>query len=114
MAPRATPRLDGLRHLNAPRPIEVRTTTERAGERDARKRSSTGPIPIAIREPGKQGEWLAIASIADHWRVDDEWWREQPIARRYYEVALENGRHLTLFLDELSGAGNEAWYAVRT
>ena len=39
-----------------------------------------------------------VAAVRETWRIDDEWWR-RPISRLYYEVVLENGRILTLYLD---------------
>jgi hypothetical protein len=47
----------------------------------------------------------AIATLVEEWRLDDEWWRD-PVARRYVEVVLCNGKHLVLFEDLLDGA----WY----
>ena len=39
-----------------------------------------------------------------HWR--DEWWRERPVSRLYFEVALEDGRTLTVYRD----LANCEWY----
>ena len=47
-----------------------------------------------------------INSIEDVWQVDDEWWREKPISRKYYRVVTENDRHFTIFRDQTNGA----WY----
>ncbi len=43
-----------------------------------------------------------VMAIRETWRIDDEWWR-RPISRLYYEVVLENGRILTLYLDLIEG-----------
>ena len=53
---------------------------------------------------------LAVASVEDRWRVEDEWWRGQPIVRTYLEVLLDDGRHLTLFRDEAAGRWFEQAY----
>jgi hypothetical protein len=49
---------------------------------------------------------LKVVSVEDRWRIDDEWWREQPISRMYFECTLEDGRQLTVFQDLLTGG----WY----
>lgn len=50
-----------------------------------------------------------VEAIQDVWRIDDEWWRE-PIARRYFLVALEGGSVRTIFHDLLGGAWFEQHY----
>ena len=30
----------------------------------------------------------AVTSIEDRWRIDDEWWRSEPVSRLYYAVLL--------------------------
>ena len=51
---------------------------------------------------------VAVTAVLDSWRIDDEWWREE-ISRRYYHLALADGRTLTVFLDLIAGG----WYAQR-
>jgi hypothetical protein len=62
-------------------------------QEDARGR----PIAVLWR-----GQRLAVTSILDVWRIDDEWWRKE-ISRLYYQVVLVSGRVLTLFRDLLNG-----------
>jgi len=38
--------------------------------------------------------------------VDDEWWREHPISRRYYQITTQDEHRLTIFRDQL----NNQWY----
>jgi len=78
----------GLRPVQRPRPLQVRT------DGDGR--------PVAVR--GRRGR-VAIAGIREEWRIDDEWWR-RPISRSYYDVILETGRAVTLYRDEVE----ERWY----
>ena len=49
---------------------------------------------------------LAIIAINDLWQVDDEWWRERPISRRYYQITTQQDRRLTIFKDQL----HAQWY----
>jgi len=81
-----------LRRLNAPRRAEVRT-------------DSSG-VPTALR---RHGAWLLVIELLDRYRTDDRWWTEQPIARMYYELLLEDGRTATLFRDEIS----DRWWEQR-
>ena len=46
---------------------------------------------------------VAVAVVLETWRIDDEWWRSV-IARRYYEVMLDGGKHVVLFEDQTSAA----------
>jgi hypothetical protein len=51
------------------------------------------------------GQRVPVAEIIDTWLIEDEWWRA-PIARRYVQVLLADGRVLTLFHDRIGGD----WY----
>lgn len=77
-----------IRPLNAPRPVRVVEASDGS--------------PVSIN--GHQ-----VARVVDRWRIDDEWWRESPISRMYYEVELADGRTWTGFRD-LIGDG---WYEQR-
>ena len=80
-----------LRRLNAPRGVEVRTDSAGA--------------PVALR---RGVAWLDAVELDRH-RTDDRWWTEQPIARAYYELLLEDGRTVTVFRDEIS----DRWWEQR-
>ena len=62
-------------------------------------------IQVRARKNGKpsmvwvRGRPFAIDEITDQWRIDDEWWTEQPISRMYYECILSNGRRIVVFFD---------------
>jgi hypothetical protein len=74
-------RAGAYRPLNLPQPVEV--TEDGSGQ------------PIAIK--GRRGQ--AVAAVTDRWRLDDEWWRERPVARRYYAVRLASGQKLIIYKD---------------
>ena len=97
-----------FRSLNLPVPIEVAEdrmerpvsvslppTISNRPTRSSRRPAQEVPIPR-----------LSITAINDLWQVDDEWWRERPISRRYYQVTTQNDRRLTIFRDQLNGS----WY----
>ncbi len=51
--------------------------------------------PTAVKTPQRQ----TITSIEDRWRIDDEWWRSEPISRLYYSVLLKSGQKLVIYKD---------------
>ncbi len=57
--------------------------------------------PRAVR---LRGHHLTVKRILDVWRIDNDWWRPQPISRRYFLVELNNGLLQTLYQDLASGA----------
>ena len=36
-----------------------------------------------------------IVTVEDAWRIDDEWWRSDPVSRMYYIIVLDTGYRLT-------------------
>jgi len=46
---------------------------------------------------------VRVAELREEWRVDDHWWTEEPVERRYCEALLETGRNVVVFRDEASG-----------
>ena len=81
-------RTDTYRLVNAPEPIEV-------GE-------DSSACPHAVETPRRQ----IVAAINDRWRIDDEWWRREPVSRLYYVVLLASGLRLVLYKDLI----NNCWY----
>ncbi len=58
--------------------------------------------PTVIR--GKRR--LRIETIDDRWRLDDEWWRPEPISRLYYAICLTSGQRIVIYKDLIYGN----WY----
>jgi len=58
--------------------------------------------PRTVR--GKRGQ--RIETIDDYWRLDDEWWRVEPVSRLYYAVRLVSGQKLEIYKDLVTGT----WY----
>jgi hypothetical protein len=83
-----TPASRGPRRLAPPRPVRVRA--------DAAGR----PEAIAGR---------AVDAVRESWLVEDRWWTDAPLRRRYWEVVTADGRDLVLFRDLVGGG----WYAQR-
>jgi hypothetical protein len=59
-------------------------------------------LPLAVKIKRRQ----AVISIEDSWRLDDEWWRAEPVSRLYYNVLLASGQRLVLYKDLITGG----WY----
>ncbi len=78
-----------LRPLNSPRPLDVETD-ERG-------------VPAGVYLSGHR---CAVESVIETWRIDDEWWREQPVSRVYWRLLLENGCALDVYRDAVCGR----WY----
>ena len=94
--PRTPLRAHRLRPLASPRPIKVAP--------DDRGR------PRAVHF---EGQTHNVAAIQDRWRIDDEWWRETPVARIYYQLQLETGRVLTVYKDLLADPIGDTWCEQR-
>ena len=84
-----TPGDDSFRPVNPPLPIEVEP--------------SENKIPQAVRINQK---WRRVLSIDDLCNVDEEWWRDRPIRRMYYQVTVEVVGSVTVFCDLVDGL----WY----
>ncbi len=83
-----TLRTDTYRPVNAPEPIRV--------EEDA------SGLLMGVKIPRRQ----VITAIDDRWRIDDEWWRREPVSRLYYAVLLASGQRLVLYKDFI----DNRWY----
>ena len=86
----AAPAPAGLRPLGRPRPLQV--------ARDA------GGLPARVRFP-QQTRAVAVRDIDQVWRIAEEWWRDRPLRRTYYQLRLVDGRRLTCFCDDASALG---------
>lgn len=71
-----------LRRLDTPRPISVVV-------------SPTG-LPHAVVVQGRR---RPVMAVRDDWLVQDRWWTDAPIDRHYFELIVEPGRQVVVFLD---------------
>ena len=72
----------GPRGLAEPQPADVRAA------RDGRPEEIDGRAVEAVREA---------------WLIEDRWWTDAPLRRRYWEAVLEGGRCVTVFRDLEAG-----------
>jgi hypothetical protein len=52
---------------------------------------------------GQMGAWQDVKLARGVWRLDQHWWRGEPVRRDYYRVAPEDGPQMTLYHDLVSG-----------
>jgi hypothetical protein len=83
-----TPSSRGPRRLAPPKPVRVRAD------------HSGRPQQIGGR---------AVEAVRESWLVEDRWWTEAPLRRRYWEVVTADGRDLVVFRDLEAGR----WFAQR-
>ena len=87
-----TLRADSCKPVNTPQALAVE--------------ENAAGMPVAVRQKVRR----AVISIEDSWRLDDEWWRAQPISRLYYNVILASGQRLVLYKDLIKGEWFEQEY----
>ncbi len=85
---RKTPGTGTYQPVNAPEPVVV-------------EEDSSG-LPTAVRMRRRQ----PVTAIEDRWRIDDEWWRSEPVSRFYYAVLLNSGQRLVIYKDLTA----DCWY----
>ena len=56
--------------------------------------------PVAVHLPSGR---FGVEAVLERWRIDDEWWRQRPVSRLYYRLALADGRTLTVCRDLVGG-----------
>jgi hypothetical protein len=50
-----------------------------------------------------------VEAVRESWLVEDRWWTDAPLRRRYWEVVTADGRNLVVFRD----LQEDRWYAQR-
>jgi hypothetical protein len=85
--PRKTLRADIIR-LNMPERVQVR--------------EDIYGLPTEIRTKIQQ----SVVAIEDKWRIDDEWWRIEPVSRVYYSVVLSSGQKMMVYKNLVANC----WY----
>jgi hypothetical protein len=78
----------GPRRLNEPRPVAVH--------------ADDGGAPRRV-------EAVVVEAVREEWLVEDRWWTPRPLRRHYFELALADGRAVTVFRD----AGDGRWFRQR-
>ena len=71
------------------------------------------PKAVRVRE-GDRGRPLAVDNrrvdaVRESWLIEDRWWTDAPLRRRYWEVVTADGRSVVVFRDLDTGA----WFSQR-
>jgi protein ImuB len=87
-----------LRILRPPRALEVFCNR---GHLDfVRLAATANEFPVPYRCNGR------VVTLAGPWRVQGEWWRDDPLHRDYYDVQLSDGAVYHIFYDPL----RQGWF----
>jgi hypothetical protein len=59
------------------------------------------PRPVTV-EHGADGVprsvgAVSVETVREEWLVEDRWWTPEPLCRRYFELALADGRCMVVF-----------------
>jgi hypothetical protein len=67
--------------------------------------SEPTPATVEASEDGHPEtiDGRAVEAIRESWLIEDRWWTEMPLRRRYWEVVTADGRNLTMFRDLVKG-----------
>jgi hypothetical protein len=59
------------------------------------------PVPVQVGPDGvpQAVGRLAVESVREEWLVEDGWWTQKPLQRRYFEVVLEDGSDAVVFAE---------------
>jgi protein ImuB len=79
---RAKVRPDALRGMTGPKRLNV--------PQRARVQAGDGGRPLAV-------DGRAVDAVRESWLVEDRWWTDTPLRRRYWEVVTVDGRNLVVF-----------------
>jgi len=79
--------------------------------RGPRRLATPRRIEVLTAEGGRPeiADGREVTAVRESWLVEDRWWSDAPLRRRYWEVVTVDGRNLVVFR-ELGGGG---WYAQR-
>jgi hypothetical protein len=82
---------------------------------------SRGPRRIAEPQPAvvradaggtpQQVDGREVDAVRETWLVEDRWWTERPLRRRYWEVVTTCGRNVVVFRD--LAQHERGWYSQR-
>ena len=73
------------------------------------------PLPAAVHADAAgvplQVDGRSVDAVRETWLVEDRWWTEHPLRRRYWEVVTACGRNLVVFRDLVER--ERGWYRQR-
>src|SRR3954454_23929336 len=94
-----------------PRSGRASAGIEPTASRGPRRLAKPKPVRVtadAVGRPQRIGK-REVDAVLESWLVEDRWWTDEPLQRRYWEVVTGDGRDLVVFRDLQEGR----WYAQR-
>ena len=87
------------------------TSTSRLESSVARPLARPRQIDVEVGPDGlpRAVAGASVDAVREDWIVEDGWWTERPLRRRYIELALADGRNVAVFRDLAAGG----WFAQR-
>ena len=70
------------KRLSVPRPASVQ--------------AGPGGVPVAVGG-------TPVEATREDWVVEDRWWTQRPVRRRYFELVLTDGGNVVVFRDLVAG-----------
>jgi hypothetical protein len=83
------------------------TDTGRSQRRLSEPRPATVEAPLGGRPQRVDGR--EVDAVRESWLVEDRWWTDRPLRRRYWEVVTICGRNDVVFRE----LGEGRWYRQR-
>jgi hypothetical protein len=79
--------------------------------RGPRRLATPKPVEVSAGEGGRPDRvgGRGVEAIRESWLVEDRWWADKPLRRRYWEIVTDDGRNLVVFRD----LRTQEWYAQR-
>jgi hypothetical protein len=68
-------------------------------------------VSVRMQEGGRPTviDGRAVEAVRESWLVEDRWWTDAPLRRRYWEVVTADGRDVVVYRDLEAGG----WFAQR-
>jgi hypothetical protein len=94
-----------------PRRLSEAAGIEPTASRGPRRLAKPKPVRVQADEAGrpKRIGQREVDAVRESWLIEDRWWTDAPLRRRYWEVVTGDGRDLVVFRDLEEGR----WYTQR-
>ena len=73
------------------------------------------PLPAVVQADAGgrplQVDGRVVDAVRETWLVEDRWWTERPLRRRYWEIVTTCGRNIVVFRDLVED--ERRWYSQR-
>jgi hypothetical protein len=69
------------------------------------------PATVAAADDGRPEtiDGRAVEAVRESWLIEDRWWTDMPLRRRYWEVVTADGRNVIAFRDLV----RDRWFMQR-